>query len=72
MASLSRIAATPDLTDQVRQTAVQRLLCTVGNGLEQGQGDLKANDRHSLERCLTSRGRRSMRAASTAWTVAGT
>ena len=43
-----------------------------GNGLQQGQGDLGANDRSRLEQAFVLRGKRSMRAASTACTVAGT
>ena len=57
---------------QVRQAPVQRLLGLLGNGLQQRPGHLRANDRGGLEQALLLRGSRSMRAASTACTVAGT
>ena len=57
---------------QVRQAVVQGLLGQLGNGLEQGQGHLRANDGGGLEEALLLGGSRSMRAASTACTVAGT
>ena len=40
---------------EVRQAAVQRLLGQLGNGLQQGQGHLRANDRGGLEQALLLR-----------------
>jgi hypothetical protein len=41
---------------ELGQTAVQRLLCAVGNGLEQGQGHLMANNRRCLEQVFDLQG----------------
>ena len=57
---------------EVRQATMEHRLGQLGNGVQQGQGHLGANDRSGLERCFSSGGSRSMRAASTACTVAGT
>ena len=57
---------------EVCQAAIQRRLGQLGDGLQQGLGHLGANDRSSLQELLLLWGSRSMRAASTACTVAGT
>ena len=57
---------------EVRQPAMQDLLGQLGNGLQQGEGHLRANHRSGLEQTLLLGRKRSIRAASTACTVAGT
>ena len=57
---------------EVRQAAVQRLLGQVGNGLQQGKGTSVPITAAVWSRRFSSGGSRSMRAASTACTVAGT
>ena len=57
---------------QVRQAAVQRLLGQLGNGLQQGKGTSVPMTAAVWSRRFSSGGSRSMRAASTACTVAGT
>ena len=56
----------------VCQTVVQCLLGHIRNGPQQGKGHVCANHGSSLEQGLSSDGRRSMPAARTACTVAGT
>ena len=57
---------------QVGEAVMQRLLGQLGNGLQERQGHLSANHGGRLQQTLVFGGNRSIRAASTACTVAGT
>ena len=56
---------------EVRQAALQCFLRQPGKPLQQRHGHLRANDRRDLHQAFGLRGRRSRRAASTAWMVSG-
>jgi hypothetical protein len=57
---------------QVCEATMQRLFGDIGNRMEEGEGQLGTNDRRGLQELLRLGGSRSMRAARTACTVAGT
>ena len=57
---------------EVCQATLKHFLGQLGNGLQQRQGYLRANHGGRLQGCFSSGGNRSIRAASTACTVAGT
>ena len=57
---------------EVRETTMQRVLGQLGDGLEEGKGTSVPMTAAVCSRRLSSAGSRSMRAASTACTVAGT
>ena len=57
---------------QMGEAHGERLLRRLGHGLEERQGHLRADDGGGLQEPFSAGGSRSMRAARTACTVAGT